>query len=895
MPHTNPMRKRGPGEFPRLRFGLLYGSLMLTVLGVPLSQDCYAEFRDSFESEVPSWRVADADCPVKLLTHSRTTAVFHSGQSCEYFRMVAGQGTFVHLIQSVPEAHVIPDLVPSIWVKSDQAGLQLMVRVILPRSLMPRTKRPIVALLRGDSYTQAGSWQQLRVPSIDTLIKREVLQLRTKFGPHVDRREAYIDAFVLNALGQAGPSELWVDDLEMTGFAALDKTKDFSLDSATVQLATHEEDAQPTGPVTHGELQGDVLSAAGRPLMPRVVDWNGEPLEWIKSLGFNAIRTQSYLSPEHLAELARLDLWLITNPPTEAEIHQTSPGASRLLAAELGRSINAIDLPAIRQTVSQLRGTPIWSRLPLFGSVGLNNLPSEFPWDIVSAPFDVLGTSVDFPHRGHQIRKLTSASEQRHYWAEIPTEPSIELSEQSQLLAPPVSTSIDLDLEQLRLMTFVATAMGVRGFVFPSRTRLDLPDHEARAIALKWINQELSWIEPWCAGGKYAGTIEHPKAQVGVWDTERGRLLVIVRPRSHEQCVTVPDTKESISLLTRFNQNSALAYQLTSHGIVPLKSRRESGGLGLTLEAASRIELVVVTADPIVVNHLARQITDRRASVARLRLNALDHRLRSTDEVVRVARGVSINFSPIEARLDDARANSRQCSRMLDNNDYQNFAKFFEITNEQLSHIRWILWRQSVPNNMRLAENPASLLFSTLPHLWLSAQTLSEADWQDRELNDGNFETLERLLSSGWRQQRATGDGAEGIAELSPEFPHSGRMSLHLKLSGDGETHSGISPRLSISTPAMHVEQGQWLRIQGWVRIPKRLSSADGAMVIESIGGTALAKRIHSTNAWEQFTLYRAAPRSEPLTVTLALTCDGDVYWDDISISAVDVGDKPAR
>jgi hypothetical protein len=88
-----------------------------------------------------------------------------------------------------------------------------------------------------------------------------------------------------------------------------------------------------------------------------------------------------------------------------------------------------------------------------------------------------------------------------------------------------------------------------------------------------------------------------------------------------------------------------------------------------------------------------------------------------------------------------------------------------------------------------------------------------------------------------------------------------------------------------VSAP-VSVRRGQLVRINGWTKIPQTITgSHDGLMIFDSSAGLALAQRIQRTRGWQEFTLYRAARRDGPLTVTLALTGLGEVWLDDISIS----------
>ena len=161
--------------------------------------------------------MADADATYRLVSHQRVSQGAHTGQACEYLQVAATAGTFIHLSYEIPRSRVIAELNSRVWVRSDRSGLQFMARLVLPRTADPRTGSPITALLRGDIYDRVGSWQQLSIPQIDQLLGRQVRVLRSQFGAELDPREAFVDMVVLNVYGGAGVTNVWIDDLEISG------------------------------------------------------------------------------------------------------------------------------------------------------------------------------------------------------------------------------------------------------------------------------------------------------------------------------------------------------------------------------------------------------------------------------------------------------------------------------------------------------------------------------------------------------------------------------------------------------------------------------------------------------------------------------------------------------
>ena len=91
---------------------------------------------------------------------------------------------------------------------------------------------------------------------------------------------------------------------------------------------------------------------------------------------------------------------------------------------------------------------------------------------------------------------------------------------------------------------------------------------------------------------------------------------------------------------------------------------------------------------------------------------------------------------------------------------------------------------------------------------------------------------------------------------------------------------------MRIETAHVSVRRGQLVRINGWAKITQNINgSQDGLMIFDSSSGRAMAQRIQQTRGWQEFTLYRAARRDGPITVTFALTGLGEVLLDDISIA----------
>ena len=97
------------------------------------------------------------------------------------------------------------------------------------------------------------------------------------------------------------------------------------------------------------------------------------------------------------------------------------------------------------------------------------------------------------------------------------------------------------------------------------------------------------------------------------------------------------------------------------------------------------------------------------------------------------------------------------------------------------------------------------------------------------------------------------------------------------------------TPPVLFTSPPVQVEAGQIVCVYGWVHVPAPITgSEDGLLIVDSLGGEALADRIGQTKGWQQFALYRVAPQSGTMWVTFALSGLGEARLDDVAIQVVE-------
>jgi hypothetical protein len=181
--------------------------------------------------------------------------------------------------------------------------------------------------------------------------------------------------------------------------------------------------------------------------------------------------------------------------------------------------------------------------------------------------------------------------------------------------------------------------------------------------------------------------------------------------------------------------------------------------------------------------------------------------------------------------------------------------------------------------------------FATLPQFWDFMRRLQTTELSLNALPAGDFEDLTRMTQSGWRHFTHPQYDIQTEAQVTPTGPHAGRFSLQLRAwQADAKAPPGLveTPPIWVQSPAVLVEQGALVRIHGWVQVPAPIiGSVDGLMIFDSLTGPPLAERIGETKGWQEFTLYRVAPQSGSLVLTLALTGQGVARIDDVTIEQV--------
>lgn len=852
--------------------------------------------RDGFESAEPTWRISAGD-RFQIEAQQRTSQGAHGGAACEHLRIRPGGATPLRLSLAIPPARIIPELMPTLWVRADRPNVRLLARVVFPHAFDQSKNRPLSQLIAGGSYTEIGTWQPLRLVNISKLVAQAARPLRAQYGRQLDTREAFLDRLVLEIEPAAAPANVWIDDLDVQGLVTTSA-------AAMVEPASE--------PMTAGvlgrhriELSGPVLLIDGNPFFPRMVEYQGEPLAFLKGLGFNAVKLSSPPTEALLEEALRAAVWLVCAPPRTSENEtagEIDGHYEPVLAWYLGQGLTAAELDAMRQWAEQIRqadrrvGRPLICD-PMDELAQYSRIPGVQILMTHRAP---LGGSFELADYETWLRERPRlALPGLALWTTIQTQHRPELAQQMRLLSGGKSPEPAAELEQLRLLVQAALASGARGLLFASQSPLDAQDAatRTRAAALQLINLEQELVQPWVGASTTSTTVSgldesgsNPGVAGGMLQAGRSRLLLPYWAGTGAQYVTDQAAGNDIVFVVPGVPEAISAYEITAGGLRPLARRRGPGGLHVKLHEFGITSRVLLT-DEVAMSELSRRLLTIGPQAARLERDLAASRLHHVAGTHAQLARLADRVADAEMWLSQARSELAIADQNLTRGDWVAVCLAAHRATRSLRLLERAHWEKAATTLGSPIASPLAVTFSTLPYHWQFVRAMESRPHSRNRLPEGGMESLPRMWQAGWRLHQHSQPTVRGTGELSVDQHHAGKASFHLAVeSADEENPTPMieCTPLWLTSPPLHVDAGQWVRIHGWVNIPRPITgSLDGLLVIESLGREPLAERIGVTSGWREFTLYRAAAAASDLTVTLALTGLGDAWIDDVTIELI--------
>lgn len=906
-------RKTRSTEPGNTSFGYFFGAMSTPMLLAAawiclLSGSLPAQITDSFEGGNPRWKLLDWDCDAKIRQQEISPQIPHSGLTCEVIELRMARGTLAVLGYPIRESLVLEEFKSSLWIRSTQRGATLGVRVVFRNTKHPITGKPREIWIWGDSYGAIGSWQRLQLTGLPQRLGEKVRALRSEFGNEIDWGEAVIDCIAINAYANSGVQVLQLDDLEVVGLieapqrsgaAEESEMAAVSLGNSPGRLAAASLDSSDgqTGPtIANAGDQGTKALATNRWLQ-----YQGESLEWLASIGIKGIVLSATPTPKELEKAEQHGLKVLAPLPTIVPLQQQAKVWSVVEGWSIGNYSDRQEYEAIRKKVEQLRGSMTHLQKPIVVE------PIENLWG-----YSRLSNTLVLPclqagayERSTELTEfledaLRDCRGSPQVMASLATQPSLEWRRQVTSMGAIIGQSTENmttgDPIQIRSQMYRALAAGVQGMYFRSRSPLDAESNEdrVRANMLQWIHAELDLISPWLNSSR--GTRNRVQStdsnwDATLWESPKSQLIIVqpAGPVSHLSFAA--SNKQPLKLSWQQTSPSAQVMRFTQWKLETLPQRRVGGVVEVQIDQPHTVEFLISTSEPQVLSYFNQRFEVLGAAYAFAVANVAQMRLAAAQEIVSARWQVVSNNRLTEDMLAIQRASRdmEQAYLLLGNNTPGAMAYILRAleASQLVIHNAWSLARADVPAPQSA---PWLLASSSVPLHWYLGRKIGGNSWSDLALAGGALENLDVMLAAGWKQDRRLEDQVEVLTEIVPIAPDGSGNALRIIARGkEREVPGGYAgSSLRIRSGAIQVTAGQVIRIEGRVKVQAGCTKPQsGLLVYESIEGPALGQLLKSPqNVWLPLRIYRVVERTGPLEIMLEMRGEGDVLIDDLTVSA---------
>jgi hypothetical protein len=911
------MKRPKPRGAWRTPVAVIAGMVVLTVfLGRPAQgQQIH---RNAFESLKPAWIKSGFDAPYEEVSHTTTDQVWHDGKRSEYINLQVRPGNFIYYQYATGRVPVGEEMSGSLWLKANRPGAQLLARIVLPNERDPNNlDSPLTTYIRGEAYRNAGRWQRLDLGNGAKLAKVQQQLMQAQLKRPVNFDGAYVDALILNLYAGPGPTEVWIDDLEIGPLARDNGPRSKDQPSAT---PVTKPGAAPRPHSLAVEFSSNQLLVGGRRVFFHGIRQTDTPLRALRDAGFNTVFLDRTVSPALLQEAADLGFWVVPQLTVLSDDFKLTSRDSvtrevarftehdAVLFWHLSNTLSNEQKTALSRIVADVNaadpGRPItadvWDGLMSYSSI--LNLVGVHRWPLM--------TTLELPrYREWMEQRQQLANPGTFTWTWVQTHMPDWFTHvlydrgATGAFADPVGPQA----EQIRLLTYTALASGCRGLCFWSdRFLADSHQGRDRLLSCALLNHELDILEPLLVNVDEAPQwldTSLPDIKAAVLRTAKGIVVIPIWQGKGAQFVPGQAAAPKLSIVVPQVPPSAQAYEVTPAETRGLRPDRVAGGTKVTIPEFGLTGIVVFTSDFNVIVRLQEQARARRQTAAQYAHDMATYELEKVLKIEQQLESQGHTLPDARQLISDAQARLKGAKERWANRE---FAESYREAERALRPLRILMraqWEQAIKGLDSPVSSPYAVTFFTLPRHWQFMDEVKRLAPAANVLPGGDFEVVAERTQDTWKLDEKTLDEvdlrAQRVSEIkltsarkgspptSIEPPQQGKQCVLLEVKPKKDQTLAALERtfLAITSPPVQLPPGTLVQVSAWARIPEAITaSPDGALFYDSVGGEPLGIRLTEKTPWKKFTLYRRVPSTGSISVTLALTGIGAVYFDDVRI-----------
>ncbi|MEM8670777.1 MAG: hypothetical protein AAGG48_24835 [Planctomycetota bacterium] len=877
----------------------MIAGLKLLLLAMACGAPCNAQIYDSLDAHPPRWYLDRSDCDAEAVDQGHLVDGGVAGGACETITLETKHGTEAILVYPIEPVQPLNDLTANVSLMSAKDGARIGFRVRFPYLRDPETRRPVAVIVYGASYTTVGQFGSIGVGAIERPLRLKFVALRKQFGSDIDLSEPYVDGVVINAYSGPGKTTLRIDELRVDGLIPLGEE---------IALGTRSRAERVAGPGQVRRVSPEstpVLSdASAFPVgtVTRILQHNGEPLFWVRSLGFDAVLLSQPPDAGILREAIRSRVKIYAPPPSSPD-----PAIESLLDPIAGWFLGlgeAMDSRQVEKFAEQSRRLRKW---PLRWQRALIGAPSE-AWSQYAPLLD--GMIDDLPPRNRGLRgdeEVAQMVETRRRLGEqvetgigiMSMPPDLMISQVNAIADSIGAPSPDaFRWHAMWIQAMRSLEVAPRAILFRSTRPISsgLPIDDQRSMSLSYTNRMIAMIAPWVA----SATPSPPPSIVGApYLSTRLRVggteMLVLTTLSGRGNEILAGDGDSIDILLNPADATKTAWRLTHFSAERITPESTTTGARLSIISPDAVEIVVLSSDPTVGGQLARSAERfaRQAGLDRWQLAA--DLVRRTGEHWTTASALRVvQRSSATDLINIAEQTLSQAEPAYRAGDTGTTLRMARRADAWALRSEWQLAEALMPDWPRPVSCPPMDLGSPpVQAMWRTL--MDDAGWGRNRLVTGSLDTPDLIGENRWTFGKRMKDRAN--SELfhirRGAFQGTGALRARVSPLADDPLPGGYEGTvIQIRSPPIRVKAGQAIRIDAMIRTLGFGAPHQGVLVYDTLGGQEMGVLIRGHANWTPVRLYRQATGESVVHVMFELIGAGEATIDDVRLNVWEPSDS---
>jgi hypothetical protein len=873
---------------------------VVLILCTLVTAEAPAQLIDSLDAYPPRWHLVGSDCDAVITRHESEPVGGIGGSGCESVSLQCGHGTQALLEYRMEPVLAMDELVASVFVKSAKAGQSIGLRVRFPLVSDPATGQAVSVLLLGESYRDTGRWQKLVIRDIEKPLRLKTLALRREYGAAADFGQAFADAVVINAYTGPGNATLLIDSLSVDGLVPISSIKTLGQRAGAAAVAHAGGEGFDTGALSASLASGVAAGEPAAPFAPgritRILQHNGEPLEWLKTLGFDAVLLPRAADQAILSEAMRARMQVFAPPPTAADPQLTSL-LQPLAGYYLGTSQDASQVAAVSAQRDRI------GRLPLAWQRPVIVAPAE-SLRLYAGIADALVHDLPPPVRGlsgsEEIALLADRNarvgrpllEAVGVQSEAPAGLTRQLDAISAAIGAPRGD--DLFWHAMWLQVARSLEASPRAILFRSTRSLTSgkPEDQRRSMALSYVNRFVEAVGMLAASGVAASPLSTagPDYHCGRIEFPGGQLLVASTRAQHRGLVLAGDGDTLQISLPPADANK-IAWRLTHFTAERLTIQSSPQGSRLEIISPDVVETIVLSSDPLMGSRLIQAVrrVANQAAIDRWQLTRESvQQVREDWQGATASRIAATSRSALDM-LGAAEGTLRDAEPMYRAGDWGSTLRLSRRADAWMLKARWQLHTALSPGQQLSTPTSSPPLLSpggiAAQILWWPL--MSDSGWGENLLIGGSLDSAALLGEAGWSVGRRGGSITQSEVRIAhgPQLQGDGCLVASVVATTPDPLPGGYAgTAVQIRSPSIRAAAKTALRIDAKIRTLGFGGPDQGVLVYDNRSGPELGVLVRATPQWQNVRLYRQALDDSPLHVLFELIGAGEVMIDDVQI-----------